>query len=203
MKHVGRLTNAVKMPSDNVLAHLPRSPGAIVQAEYAWLAALPIAGALFRVESNLVERVFANAKFDEIALGVGRASGLDIANIADRILKMAAEKRDTHFECWRSNDIIHPRELEISIARFGVGSEEFLLSMFDRTAEAIGRSNLRREMLSDSLTGFCNRTGFEEQVENAVSSMLTSGAVTAYAIILVDLARFSRVNESVGAVAGD
>lgn len=203
MKHVGRLTNAVKMHQNNALTHSLGISGPNALAEYGWLAALPIAGALFQVENNLVERVFANTKFDELALGFGRSSGLDVANIASLILHMAVEKRDTHFECWRSDDMIHPRELEISIARFGAGSDQFLISMFDRTAEAISQSNLRREMLSDSLTGFCNRTGFEEQVEDAVSNMLASGAVRAYAIILVDLARFSRVNESVGAVAGD
>ena len=203
MKHVGRLITSINKPANNVLPHLPRMAGANIFAEYAWLATLPIAGAMFRVDHNIVERVFANAKFDELALGFGRASGLDIGNIADRILDMSADKRDTHFECWRSDDMIHPRELEISIARFGAGCDHFLISMFDRTAEATSRSNLRREMLSDSLTGFCNRTGFEELVETAVSSMLASGTVSAYAIILVDLARFSRVNESVGAVAGD
>lgn len=203
MKHVGRLTNAVEMRENNALTHSLGISGPNALAEYAWLAALPIAGALFQVENNLVERVFANTKFDELALGFGRSSGLDVANLASLILHMAAEKRDTHFECWRSDDMIRPRELEISIARFGAGSDQFLISMFDRTAEAISQSNLRREMLSDSLTGFCNRTGFEEQVEDAVGNMLASGAVRSYAIILVDLARFSRVNESVGAVAGD
>ncbi|WP_409643750.1 putative bifunctional diguanylate cyclase/phosphodiesterase [Sphingorhabdus sp.] len=167
------------------------------------MTTLPIAAALFRINREIVERVITNAKFDELVLGFARASGLDIARLADRIMAMAEEKCDAHFECWRSNDMIHPRELEISIARFRADSDIFLLSIFDRTAEALGQSNLRREMLSDSLTGFCNRTGFEEQVEDSVSRMLASGAVQAYAIILVDLARFSRVNESVGAVAGD
>ena len=58
-------------------------------------------------------------------------------------------------------------------------------------------------MLSDSLTGFCNSTGFEEEVEAAIETLVLSGSASRYAIILVDLARFSRVNESVGAMAGD
>ncbi len=80
----------------------------------------------------------------------------------------------------------------------------FLISLVDRTAEALSRVNLRREMLSDSLTGFCNRTGFEEQVEAAIEILQKGeGSPTKYAIVLIDLARFSRVNESVGAMAGD
>ena len=203
MKHVGRLKNGIdesrrsRQPLDLLSEH------GSVYAEFAWLHALPIAGALFRVNQKNVNLVVANSKFDGLVMGFGRASGLDMANIANRILQMATELSDTHLECWRSDDMIQPRELEISIARFGANHDLFLLSMFDRTAEAIGRTNLRREMLSDSLTGFCNRTGFEELVEDAVGSMLTAGAVKAYAIILVDLARFSRVNESVGAIAGD
>ena len=186
-----------------MLARVSTLPVSIAVAEFAWLAALPIAGALFRTVVNSVVRVAANDKFEQLALGFGRSSGLDMASIADRILAMARDKRDTLVECWRSDDMINPRELEISIARFGITGDMFLLSMFDRTAEAVNRASLRREMLSDSLTGFCNRTGFEEQVEDAVGKMLVSGGSAAYAIILVDLARFSRVNESVGAVAGD
>ncbi|MFN3453193.1 MAG: GGDEF domain-containing protein, partial [Sphingorhabdus sp.] len=173
------------------------------ETEFNWLYSLPIAGAIFRTGQNEVHLVRSNRKFDDLVLGFGREATLDMALLADRTLAMLEEGRETHFECWRSEDTIHPRELEISIARFGGGDDMFLLSMVDRTAEAISRVNLRREMLSDSLTGFCNRTGFEEQVEAAVDAMLKSGSSQNYAIILVDLARFSRVNESVGAIAGD
>jgi diguanylate cyclase (GGDEF)-like protein len=55
-------------------------------------------------------------------------------------------------------------------------------------------------MLNDSLTGFCNRTGFEERIEELVNAA-EKGA--RYAIIIFDLARFSRINESVGVIAGD
>lgn len=174
-----------------------------VSAQYGWLGSLPIAGAIFRAQQNTLLLVTSNRKFDDLALGFGRESCLDMAHLAEVALSMVDQRRDTHFQCWRSQDTISPRELEISLARFGVDGDMFLLSMVDRTAEAISRVNLRREMLSDSLTGFCNRTGFEELVETAVASMLTSNSASAYAIILVDLARFSRVNESVGAVAGD
>lgn len=172
-------------------------------ANFGWLASLPIAGAVFRAQKDELFLITSNRKFDDLALGFGRESCLDMAELAEVALSMVEQGRDTHFQCWRSQDTITPRELEISLARFGAAGDMFLLSMVDRTAEAISRVNLRREMLSDSLTGFCNRTGFEEQVETAVASMLTSGSTDTYAIIMVDLARFSRVNESVGAVAGD
>ncbi len=171
--------------------------------EYGWLASLPIAGAIFRLTGQNVEHVISNRMFDELALGFRRESGLDMAALADRVIDMVDQGRDKHFECWQSPDTVNRRELEISIARFGADADMLLLSMVDRTAEAVSRINLRREMLSDSLTGFCNRTGFEEEVDAAIAALTLSGSASRYAIILIDLARFSRVNESVGAMAGD
>ncbi len=176
---------------------------AIGGGEFNWLSSLPIAGAIFRTTQNEVHLVRSNRTFDDLMLGFGGQAKPDMALLGDRALAMLATARETHFECWRSDDAVHPRELEISIARFGGGEDMFLLSIVDRTAEAISRVNLRREMMSDSLTGFCNRIGFEERVDAAVAEMRKSGSSQNYAIILVDLARFSRVNESVGAIAGD
>ncbi len=173
------------------------------KVEFGWIASLPIAGAIFRIEKDEVRHVLSNRKFDDLAVGFDRESGLDMATLAQRVFGMVDGGRDTHFECWQSADTINRRELEISIARFGNDGTLLLLSIVDRTAEAVSRISLRREMLSDSLTGFCNRTGFEEEVEAAIEALTKSGTATGYAIILVDLARFSRVNESVGAMAGD
>jgi c-di-GMP phosphodiesterase Gmr len=174
------------------------------QAEFAWLGSLPIAAAIFHQQSDNVRQIGTNALFDELALGHRREAGLDLSGFADRIITMTRQSRESHFECWRSADPVSRRELEINIACFGETQDMFLVSLVDRTAEALSRVSLRREMLSDSLTGFCNRTGFEEQVEAAIET-LQKGEVspTNYAIVLIDLARFSRVNESVGAMAGD
>ena len=173
------------------------------KTEYGWLSSLPIAGAILRLAGRDVRRVFSNKKFDDLALGFDRESGLDLATLSDRVLAMVDNDRDTYFECWQSPDLVTRRELEISMARFGADGGMILLSMVDRTAEAISRINLRREMLSDSLTGFVNRTGFEEEVEASIVALAEAGDASRYAIILVDLARFSTVNESVGALAGD
>lgn len=202
MNQTGQPLNEI-YASENDLNSAENSRALKSLPQFCWLGSLPIAGAIFQARQDELVLVTSNHKFDELALDFGRESCLDMAQLAEVALSMVERDRDTHFQCWRSQDTITPRELEISVARFGNDGNMFLLSMVDRTAEAISRINLRREMLSDSLTGFCNRTGFEELVEAAVTHMLTSGSVDNYAIILVDLARFSRVNESVGAVAGD
>lgn len=173
------------------------------KVEFGWLTSLPIAGAIFRMVDGSVRHVFSNRLFDDLALGFHREPGLDMATLADRATDMVATGCDAHFECWRSSDPVSRRELEISIARFGADGDLILLSIVDRTAEALSRTNLRREMMSDSLTGFVNRTGFEEEVEAAIELLSKTATDARYAIILVDLARFSRVNESVGALAGD
>src|SRR3546814_15373734 len=71
----------------------------------------------------------------------------------------------------------------------------FLLTLIDRTQEMMTERNLRRELVSDSLTGLPNRAGFEELVEQRAR---TEGANGDHAILLLDLARFSRINEHIG-----
>lgn len=185
--------------------HVARDAGHAIdpKVEYGWLAALPIAGAIFRIDGSNVEYVFSNRMYKDLTLGFEREQGLDMAKLTDRALQMVESGRDVMFECWQSPDAVHRRELELTLSRFGADGDMLMLSIVDRTAEAVSRINLRREMLSDSLTGFYNRTGFEEEIETASEVLVKSGAETAYAIILFDLARFSRVNESVGTMAGD
>lgn len=203
MKNMGRRATTDISPFSLMLNKGRSLHPADPKVEFGWLSSLPIAGAIFRIDADEVRHVVSNRKFDDLALGFKRETGLDMATLAERAFAMVDEGRDTHFECWQSDDLVNRRELEISIARFGVDGSLLLLSIVDRTAEAVSRINLRREMLSDSLTGFCNRTGFEEEIEVAIGALTTSCSHRSYAVILVDLARFSRVNESVGAMAGD
>ncbi len=77
----------------------------------------------------------------------------------------------------------------------------FLLSMIDRTAQVETEKSLRCEMLRDSLTGLPNRAAFNGQLEQLLGSpgLPDEG----YAVLAVDMTRFSRVNECIGATAGD
>ena len=56
-------------------------------------------------------------------------------------------------------------------------------------------------MLRDSLTGLPNRFAFNEQVDAVLAD--PNFREGAYAVLAVDMTRFSRVNESMGALAGD
>jgi diguanylate cyclase (GGDEF)-like protein len=75
-----------------------------------------------------------------------------------------------------------------------------LLSVVDRTAEVQAERTLRAEMLRDSLTGLPNRLAFTEVIEAAGREAASDAG---HAVLVVDMLRFSRINESMGSLAGD
>ena len=79
------------------------------------------------------------------------------------------------------------------------GEPRCLLSVVDRTIEVQAENNLRAEMLRDSLTGLPNRLAFTETVEARGSDPREND----HAVLVVDMLRFSRINESMGSLAGD
>ena len=80
------------------------------------------------------------------------------------------------------------------------GGPRCLLSVVDRTIEVQAENNLRAEMLRDSLTGLPNRLAFSEAIETAGEQPSRN---VDHAVLVVDMLRFSRINESMGSLAGD
>ena len=84
-----------------------------------------------------------------------------------------------------------------------------LISAIDRTADRQVEESLRRELISDSLTALPNRVGFGEAVEAALDRCAKENAVGygqndgRLGILIVDVIRFSRINEALGTMAGD
>jgi len=81
------------------------------------------------------------------------------------------------------------------------GPTRVIVSMIDRTSQVDTERHLRSEMLLDSLTGLPNRLSFNEHVDAILAD--EARADGRYAVLALDLTRFSRVNESMGALAGD
>ncbi len=79
-------------------------------------------------------------------------------------------------------------------------SPRCLLSLVDRTVEVQSERTLRAEMLRDSLTGLPNRLAFTEAIEKAGEKVSRD---LEHAVLVVDMLRFSRINESMGGLAGD
>jgi diguanylate cyclase (GGDEF)-like protein len=76
-----------------------------------------------------------------------------------------------------------------------------LVALNDKTTQVETEKSLRAEMLRDSLTGLPNRLAFNEQVEAVLED--PAFLPGSYAVLVVDMTRFSRVNECVGSIAGD
>lgn len=103
------------------------------------------------------------------------------------------------------------RHLALSVSPLAAGADgpRCLLSVVDRTSEVQAQTALRAEMLRDSLTGLPNRLAFTEMIEAAnvplASGVSESGAVLpmGHAVMVIDMRRFSRINESMGSLFGD
>ena len=95
------------------------------------------------------------------------------------------------------------RFLKLKLAPLVPGAsaeQRCLLSVVDRTVQVQAENNLRAEMLRDSLTGLPNRLAFTEFVEKAGEK---NARDLEHAVLVVDMLRFSRINESMGGLAGD
>lgn len=80
--------------------------------------------------------------------------------------------------------------------------DRILASAVDRTADRRIEESLRRELVSDTLTALPNRIGFGEAVEQLIEGCCLPQDARV-GVLIVDLMRFSRVNEALGTMAGD
>ena len=60
----------------------------------------------------------------------------------------------------------------------------------------------QQDAITDSLTGLLNRDGFLQKIEGEITACCNE-ANTGFAILIVDLDGFRRVNESMGLASGD
>lgn len=186
----------------------------ITLAPQDYLDALPIPAALFSATGDAVPQVLAaNGGFLALARnGRGKAditaqmaaahllAQPEIAGSLDRC--SVSEEPVYQFE-WLDGSEIASRHYTVSLTRlhgWGQVRGSILMTLIDRTAAVEAERSLRAEMLRDSLTGLPNRAAFIEAVDRAIEE---DGELGAFAILTVDLTRFSRVNESMGSLAGD
>ena len=179
--------------------------------DHALLAALPIAAAIVGLTSKgilrLIER---NGRFDEVIALTGdpammagdfrQCQHLGIAQLMQEFLEDFDATSELDF-C--EGEGIGARHFRIKLAplsRCEKGRPRCLVSMVDRTVEVQAERTLRAEMLRDSLTGLPNRLSFTETIEIKGS---TSARDCEYAVLVIDMLRFSRINESMGSLAGD
>ena len=184
----------------------------------ALLNALPIAAAVIgRHDDGRFDLVSYNQRFAD-AVAASTCIGLDAeekaclreGKVADLLRSFFAGDAGSDELEVRDGEGVSARYFLIKLAplpsrRKGEGWR-CLLSLVDRTVEVQAERALRAEMLRDSLTGLPNRLAFTELIEKAgeaADGEGDAGGEPSYAVLVVDMLRFSRINESMGGLAGD
>jgi diguanylate cyclase (GGDEF)-like protein len=178
------------------VAHQNNSPKIepLRSASTPLLDALPCAAAIIeRIDGQ--EIITARNEAFAAVVRAGR-DAIDISAWHQRIVHVINEQRIDRAD-WRDGAIVEGRHYSVTIAPLARNSA--MMTLIDRTNEVQTVKSLRNEMLHDSLTGLPNRLGFVEAME----SQLADESCGDYAVVLIDLARFSRVNECIGSLGGD
>jgi diguanylate cyclase (GGDEF)-like protein len=175
------------------------------------LNALPIAAAIIERQDDKCLKVAAhNSRFIEAvkrsncsALNWNEADCLKAGAIAD-LLHNFFDGVDTAGELdFKHGEGVSSHFFRLKLAplpKKDSPNARCLLSVVDRTVEVQAERTLRAEMLRDSLTGLPNRLAFTEAVETAGENVSRD---LEHAVLVVDMLRFSRINESMGSLAGD
>ncbi len=173
------------------------------------LDALPIAAAVIELTAEGTFQVTAsNGRFFEMveessctAIDWNAADCLQSGPIAD-LLQAFFDGSDVAGELdFKDGEGVSSRFLRVKLAPLPKkkGEMRCLMSIVDRTVEVQAERTLRAEMLRDSLTGLPNRLGFTDAVEKAGDAVARD---LEHAVLVVDMLRFSRINESMGSLAG-
>lgn len=174
-----------------------------------WLAALPLPAAIFCLNADGLTIESYNSAFAARSLESARSwlatKGSSNPPLYSEVMNFVrSDQQSCCFEV-RKDGPLATQHFSVTLARLKDGSDgarRFLSTLIDRTSERQTEKNLRRELISDSLTGLPNRTGFGEDIDARCSDTQLE-PISQYAILAIDLVRFSRINESLGPMAGD
>jgi cyclic di-GMP phosphodiesterase Gmr len=197
---------------DTDITTLSANDGACASApplDLGWIDLLPHPAAIALVEGTGCRIERANAAFRQSFAqpqdGVLPVGSEDTGFWNERIAAFrTSDRASDHFEL-RQEGRLGPEYFACDISQLQEIPGErprLLLTALDQTRERLIERNLRRELLSDSLTTLPNRTGFGEEIEDRLNNGIWPDG-SSFAVLVVDLVRFSRVNESLGALAGD
>ena len=177
-----------------------------------YLDALPIAAAIITVGDNGPFIECANDHFRFLAEWDERLGDRHIAQvpilrsgpIGTRLAAFLDGTENAHQFETADGRSIGGRHFTVRFAQLTVldgQPRRLLITLIDKTAQVETEKSLRSEMLRDTLTGLPNRFAFNEKVDAVLSD--PSFRDGGYAVLAVDMTRFSRVNECMGALAGD
>lgn len=185
--------------------------GSRPEHDHALLHALPIAASIFTLNDGKLWIEATNKRFLELAGCNGATESFmetfklyaaGAGGMFTRHYLLDAEQAVDEIEL-ADGDGITRRFLRLKLSPLAAGPGQkpwCLLSVVDKTVEIRAENNLRAEMLRDSLTGLPNRLAFSEAIECAGEKVARD---LEHAVLVVDMLRFSRINESMGGLAGD
>jgi GGDEF domain-containing protein len=174
------------------------SPDGQTRAE-GLLELLPIAAAVAWMDGERLVIDQPNALFQQLGADREPASARLTRDLGGRIATFLAGRALREQLPWRTGGAVEQRHFDVLLARIpGAGRARCLATLIDQTGEMRTESNLRREMTTDSLTGLPNRAGFGDRLEARIAAGMKN-----YAVLVVDLDRFGRVNSCLGSMAAD
>jgi len=187
------------------------TPHLAIADDTGLLDALPIAAAVIERDTDGSFAVAAhNSRFLATvershctALDWNEADCLKSGRIAELLRNFFDGVDETGELDFKDGDGVSAQFYRIKLAplpRTNGSKKRCLLSVVDRTVELQAERTLRAEMLRDSLTGLPNRLAFSEAIESAGEKAAKD---LEHAVLVVDMLRFSRINESMGGLAGD
>jgi diguanylate cyclase (GGDEF)-like protein len=177
-------------------------PASGLTARNGALELLPIPAVMVALEDDTLQVEGANRAFRRAGLGGPDFDRSPLfAHIGGRIVHFLSGTEEREEFPVELGEAVDSRHYRATLARPPKGPRNrCLVSLVDHTSELRTEQSLRREMTTDSLTGLLNRAGFGDKLE----AVIGNGADRArYAVLIVDLDRFSHVNACLGSLAGD
>ena len=161
----------------------------------------PLPAAIVELNAGTLSFQAINRPFRHAGFGTSVDTSPFVRSLGETIVAFLEGGEVRQDFAWEIGEEVDSRHFRISLARrHGAGSaRRCLVSALDVTGERRTEQSLRREMLTDSLTGLPNRGGFSDALE----SIVQPESRAAYAVMIVNLNRFSRVNACMGSLSGD
>lgn len=162
---------------------------------------LPIPAAVVEYRDGHLAFEAVNRPFRLGGLGTIADQSPMIAQLGARMIDFL-DSPDTELELdWELGEAVDCRHFRVRFARRPVvqAPSRCMVTLIDQTAELRTQRSLRREMLTDSLTGLPNRAGFGEQLEQETER----AGIARFAVLVINLDRFNRINACLGGLSGD
>ncbi|WP_167299443.1 putative bifunctional diguanylate cyclase/phosphodiesterase [Sphingomonas leidyi] len=162
---------------------------------------LPVPAAIIELQEHGFVFDAVNRPFRLAGLGTVAGESPLIRLLGPRLRRFIESSEIQCEISWQFGDEVDARHFRVMLAKRADrrAFPRCMVTLVDHTSELRTEYSLRREMATDSLTGLPNRAGFSDALEHAI----TTENARDFAVLVVNLDRFSRVNACMGGLAGD